>query len=228
MQEAHETISKISQGDGNLDPTPASAQRRNDLLTAEGDASNRRQAVGTSWKEASEVIAADKGATEPSAPEQSKGQSGSVEKSKSSSKSTSSGSGNAFASSSTALSTQGSPNEKHHDGDDDEDKVEIGPIPTPSPLSGPPYQPPSLTLSLFTSPSHRSIARIAAVVGINLILPFINGVMLGFGEIFARETVIFGRRWWRGEASLRTLFRPSAGGNFAGLGLGMDSFGETL
>jgi len=117
---------------------------------------------------------------------------------------------------------------KRESGEDDEEKVEIGPIPTPSPLSGPPYQSPSLTLSLLTSPSHRSIARIAAVVGINLILPFINGVMLGFGEIFARETVIFGRRWWRGEASLRTLFRPSAGGNFAGLGLGMDSFGETL
>lgn len=66
------------------------------------------------------------------------------------------------------------------------------------------------------------------MVGINLILPFINGVMLGFGEIFARETVIFGRRLWRGEATLRSLWRPSAGGNLAGLGLGMDSFGETV
>lgn len=69
--------------------------------------------------------------------------------------------------------------------------------------SGPPEQPPSLTLSLFTLPTHRSLLRFSAVLGINLILPFINGVMLGFGEIFARETVAWGKSWWRGEVTFR-------------------------
>jgi hypothetical protein len=177
------------------------------LTAEEGDASNRRQAVGTAWKASSEVIAAEKGASEPSSSKQSQGEKGSTSATTELHASTS-------ASASKSLVARDDDKKEQED-----DKVEIGPIPTPSPLSGPPYQPPSLALSLFTSPSHRSIARIAAVVGINLILPFINGVMLGFGEIFARETVIFGRRLWRGEATLRTLFRPSAGGNFAGLGL---------
>ncbi|KAK4683839.1 hypothetical protein P7C73_g6380, partial [Tremellales sp. Uapishka_1] len=66
----------------------------------------------------------------------------------------------------------------------------------------PPSQPPSLTLSVFTMPSHLSVSRVVAVLGINLLLPFINGVMLGFGEIFARETVKFGKVWWREGKSL--------------------------
>jgi hypothetical protein len=223
-QEAHESITRFSQGDGNLDPTPASAQRRNELLSAGSDPSNRRHAVGTSWKETSETIAAEKGATEPSAPAQSQGQAGSSQSATSGSDRQEQEQSSSLASTSLTAPEPSAQPEKQSD----DEKVEIGPIPTPSALSGPPYQSPSLTLSLFTSPSHRSIARIAAVVGINLILPFVNGVMLGFGEIFARETVIFGRRWWRGEAALRSLFRPSAGGNLAGLGLGMDTFGETL
>lgn len=68
--------------------------------------------------------------------------------------------------------------------------------------SSPPAQPPSLTLSLFSQSSQISASRILAVLGINLVLPFINGVMLGFGEIFARETVAAGRRWWRSGTSL--------------------------
>ena len=68
--------------------------------------------------------------------------------------------------------------------------------------SGPPAHPPSLTLSLFTMPSHLSFSRALAVLGINLVLPFVNGVMLGFGEIFAREAITVGRIWWM------------AGGNF--------------
>lgn len=66
----------------------------------------------------------------------------------------------------------------------------------------PPAQPPSLTLSLFTSPSSLSVSRVVAVLGINLVLPFINGVMLGFGEIFAREVFRVGRLVIRGERSL--------------------------
>ena len=76
------------------------------------------------------------------------------------------------------------------------------PQPTPTDRDGsrhptPPAQPPSLTLSLFTTPSHLTLSRVIAVMGINLVLPFINGVMLGFGEIFAREVVQVGKIWWR-------------------------------
>ncbi|RXK37822.1 hypothetical protein M231_04912 [Tremella mesenterica] len=66
---------------------------------------------------------------------------------------------------------------------------------------GHPSQPPSLTLSIFTSPSHLSISRVLAVLGINVVLPFINGVMLGFGEIFAREVVRVSKVWWGGKRS---------------------------
>lgn len=72
----------------------------------------------------------------------------------------------------------------------------------------PPPAPPSLTLSVFTLPGHLSLGRITAVLGINLVLPFINGVMLGFGEIFAREVVKVGRVWYR------------EGGNFVHMLLG--------
>jgi len=40
-----------------------------------------------------------------------------------------------------------------------------------------------------------------AVLGINMVLPFINGVMLGFGEIFAREVFKVGRMVYYGERS---------------------------
>lgn len=70
----------------------------------------------------------------------------------------------------------------------------------------PPSAPPSLTLSLFTSPSNLSVSRVVAVFGINLVLPFINGVMLGFGEIFAREVVRVGKSWWREGGNFVSLF----------------------
>jgi len=75
----------------------------------------------------------------------------------------------------------------------------------------PPAQPPSLTLSLFTMPSHLSFFRVVAVMGINLVLPFVNGVMLGFGEIFAREVVKVGKIWWKeGGSLLRSTERRSS------------------
>jgi hypothetical protein len=79
----------------------------------------------------------------------------------------------------------------------------------------PPAAPPSLTLSLFTMPGHLSVGRVTAVLGINLVLPFINGVMLGLGEIFAREAVKVGRLWYREGGGLFGLFsgRRSSGGN---------------
>lgn len=60
-----------------------------------------------------------------------------------------------------------------------------------------PAPPPSATLSIFNahlSPRARTYALVSALA-INLLLPFVNGVMLGFGEIFART--VAGRFGWR-------------------------------
>lgn len=62
------------------------------------------------------------------------------------------------------------------------------PNPPPPP---PPVHPTSVTLSIFNSSLSRR-ARVLALLSsltINLFLPFINGVMLGFGEIFARHII---------------------------------------
>lgn len=84
----------------------------------------------------------------------------------------------------------------------------------------PPSQPPSLTLSVFTMPSHLTFSRMVAVLGINLVLPFINGVMLGFGEIFSREVVRFGKAWWRsGTMFGRNEGRGMGGRGTSGVGL---------
>ncbi|EGG00078.1 uncharacterized protein MELLADRAFT_112193 [Melampsora larici-populina 98AG31] len=54
---------------------------------------------------------------------------------------------------------------------------------------------PSLTLSLFQHlfddrlTWQRKIGCMTATLAINLFLPFVNGIMLGFGEIAARELV---------------------------------------
>jgi hypothetical protein len=48
-------------------------------------------------------------------------------------------------------------------------------------------------IALYKPPTFLAILRTTAI---NLILPFINGVMLGFGEIFAHELAF---RWgWKG------------------------------
>ena len=87
-----------------------------------------------------------------------------------------------------------------------------------------PAQPPSLTLALFTAPRHITVARVFAVLGINLVLPFINGVMLGFGEIFAREVVLVGRglyrdSGWRGLLGLQPAQESGYRRGVAGVGL---------
>ncbi|WVQ67079.1 uncharacterized protein L199_005273 [Kwoniella botswanensis] len=82
----------------------------------------------------------------------------------------------------------------------------------------PPSQPPSLTLSLF-NPSQLTFRRVLAVIGINLVLPFVNGVFLGFGEIFAREVVRVGKLVWRGERTWFGLGRGAAGRGTSGVGL---------
>ncbi|CAE6481478.1 unnamed protein product [Rhizoctonia solani] len=54
-----------------------------------------------------------------------------------------------------------------------------------------PTPPPSLTLSIFDSslPTRTRVIALASSLAINMFLPFVNGVMLGFGEIFARNVV---------------------------------------
>ncbi|KAJ7650366.1 hypothetical protein FB45DRAFT_732391, partial [Roridomyces roridus] len=66
----------------------------------------------------------------------------------------------------------------------------------PSPQAPPPPPPPatleSATLAIF-DPSLSTRTRVTALfssIAINFMLPFINGVMLGFGEIFAKNIVL--------------------------------------
>ncbi|GJJ08589.1 hypothetical protein Clacol_002808 [Clathrus columnatus] len=60
----------------------------------------------------------------------------------------------------------------------------------------PPYQsppiPPSVTFAVFntTLSTRARLLAFTSSLAINLFLPFINGVMLGFGEIFAKNVVI--------------------------------------
>jgi hypothetical protein len=55
-------------------------------------------------------------------------------------------------------------------------------------------------ITFYKPPTLLSLLRTTAI---NLILPFINGVMLGFGEIFAHELAF---RWgWRGAKVSQTF-----------------------
>ncbi|KAE8229902.1 hypothetical protein CF326_g5114 [Tilletia indica] len=73
--------------------------------------------------------------------------------------------------------------EDDEDDDADEDDEDEGPPPEMAP-SG------SLTRAAFSPsssmPMQRRAALIASAIAINLGLPFVNGIMLGFGEIVAR------------------------------------------
>jgi hypothetical protein len=71
---------------------------------------------------------------------------------------------------------------------------------------------------MFTSPSNLSVSKVLAILGINIVLPFVNGVMLGFGEIFAREAVRTGRHWW--NAGLGIFGRGAGSRATSGAGLG--------
>jgi hypothetical protein len=70
---------------------------------------------------------------------------------------------------------------------------------------------------MFTAPAHLSVSKVFAIIGINLVLPFVNGVMLGFGEIFAREAVRTGKHWW--NAGVGIFGRGAAGRGTSGVGL---------
>jgi Outer membrane protein TOM13 len=55
-------------------------------------------------------------------------------------------------------------------------------------------------IALYKPPTFLSILRSTAI---NLILPFINGVMLGFGEIFAHDLAF---RWGWKSAKVRNTY----------------------
>ncbi|PLW11473.1 hypothetical protein PCANC_18442 [Puccinia coronata f. sp. avenae] len=75
---------------------------------------------------------------------------------------------------------------------------------------------PSITLSLFTHLTDPNLTWktklgcFAATLGINFFLPFINGVMLGFGEIAARE--FLGAYFGWGPAAYRYFSKQSPPG----------------
>ena len=75
-------------------------------------------------------------------------------------------------------------------------------------------------LDTTLSPRSRTLAILSSIA-INVLLPFVNGVMLGFGEIFAQNVVV---RWFGGQASSR--FQP--GYVAAGVGLRKGRQGESL
>jgi hypothetical protein len=56
----------------------------------------------------------------------------------------------------------------------------------------------SATLAIFDSslPARTRLGALASSLAINFLLPFVNGVMLGFGEIFAKN-VVFGWLGWK-------------------------------
>ncbi|KAF9468139.1 hypothetical protein BDZ94DRAFT_1318229 [Collybia nuda] len=74
---------------------------------------------------------------------------------------------------------------------------------TPSPLQerpAPPQPAPlSATLTIFDSTlsTRTRVVALLSSLAINLALPFVNGVMLGFGEIFAKN-VVMGWLGWKG------------------------------
>ncbi|KAJ9113883.1 hypothetical protein QFC19_000077 [Naganishia cerealis] len=197
LQRLSNAAATVTQGDGNLNPTPASATRRADLLSASShkkpDAvSNQREAVAGAWRSNAQKSAEEKGAGDASSQKHPQAAAGATQTRQPASSS---------PSAPVAETSKPTPTEPASA--------------SSSSSQGHPQQPPSLTLSLFSGSGHRSLARIAAVVGINLVLPFINGVMLGFGEIFAREVISWTRSWWKG--GLRSAGRWGTGSGAAAI-----------
>ncbi|THV03205.1 hypothetical protein K435DRAFT_775093 [Dendrothele bispora CBS 962.96] len=61
----------------------------------------------------------------------------------------------------------------------------------------PPEEPVIATLSVFDSSlsTKTRLMALGSALAINLLLPFVNGVMLGFGEIFAKDVVLKWLGW---------------------------------
>lgn len=83
--------------------------------------------------------------------------------------------------------------------------------PHPKETQDPTYIPPSILPSIMdnTVAPRTRLSFVLSSLAINLLLPFINGVMLGFGEIFAKDVVV----GWFGWKTRRP------GSTAAGLGL---------
>ncbi|CUS07821.1 unnamed protein product [Tuber aestivum] len=76
---------------------------------------------------------------------------------------------------------------------------------SPSPLPSSPTTTSSPVI-LYKPPSVQKLLRTAAI---NLVLPFINGLMLGFGELFAHELAF---RWGWGGTRVFPSSRVAAPG----------------
>jgi len=80
--------------------------------------------------------------------------------------------------------------------------------PTPyPPVEEPQFTP---TLAIFDS-SLSTRTRVTALfssLAINLFLPFVNGVMLGFGEVFAKNVLFVNLKWpWKSRPGLAAAGR---------------------
>jgi len=94
--------------------------------------------------------------------------------------------------------------------------------PSPHPPPPPPAALESATLAIF-DPSLSTRTRVTALfssLAINFLLPFVNGVMLGFGEIFAKNIVLEYFGW-------RPLSRPGSTAATTGLGAGLRPLDRT-
>ncbi|TFK27201.1 hypothetical protein FA15DRAFT_666708 [Coprinopsis marcescibilis] len=85
---------------------------------------------------------------------------------------------------------------------------------TPSPINAPsaPQQPPaSATTAIFntTLSTRTRVVALFSALAINLALPFVNGVMLGFGEIFAKNVIMQWFGWSSGPAVANVGVRAS-------------------
>ena len=77
----------------------------------------------------------------------------------------------------------------------------------------PPVAAASVTLAVFDDslPKGTRIWALITSLSVNMLLPFVNGVMLGFGEIFAKTVVVGWLGWGPAVATNVGLGVPSAG-----------------
>ncbi|KAH9068431.1 hypothetical protein EDB83DRAFT_2314584 [Lactarius deliciosus] len=70
----------------------------------------------------------------------------------------------------------------------------------------------SATLAVFddTLPKRKRVLALITSLSVNMLLPFVNGVMLGFGEIFAKTVVVGWLGWGPAVATNVGLGAPSA------------------
>lgn len=68
-----------------------------------------------------------------------------------------------------------------------------------------PQEPTSVTMAIFdtTLTTRTRVTALCSSLAINLLLPFVNGVMLGFGEIFAKNIVLEWLGWRTGGEQQR-------------------------